>query len=139
MPLVVSNDIEPLLELLPADIVAGLDGLTAQLSDIVLDKGRRPQAWCSGKRIFLCDGDDQRLVTPGDLESIVSQLGGFGTDNRAGLEAQLHRISAVRNRADSRRPRAPLRPRRDYPRNRDDRANQLQRRSPPRRGARPSR
>jgi stage III sporulation protein SpoIIIAA len=40
-------------------------------------------------------------VSAFELESIVSSLGGFGSDNRAGLEAQLHRISAIRNRADS--------------------------------------
>eukprot|EP00908_Phaeocystis_cordata_P000460 Transcript_10487.p1 GENE.Transcript_10487~~Transcript_10487.p1 ORF type:complete len:831 (-),score=192.75 Transcript_10487:133-2262(-) len=99
MPLSVSNDIEPLLALLPEDVVEGLNGMTVQLSDIVLDKGRRPQAWCAGERAFLCA--DERLVTPADIDAIVSQLGGFGSDNRAGLEAQLHRISAVRNRADA--------------------------------------
>jgi stage III sporulation protein SpoIIIAA len=98
MPLVVSNDVDPLLSLLPADLVVGLDGLTLQLSDIVLDKGRRPQAWCSGKRIFL--GQEDRKVAADDLDDIVSRIGGFGSDNRAGLHEQLHRISAIRNRAD---------------------------------------
>jgi stage III sporulation protein SpoIIIAA len=98
-PLVVSNDVDPLLSLLPVDLVVGLDGLTLQLSDIVLDKGRRPQAWCSGKRIFL--GADDRKVAAQDLDDIVSRIGGFGSDNRAGLHEQLHRISAIRNRADA--------------------------------------
>jgi len=35
-----------------------------------------------------------------DLGAIVAmeQLGSFGSDNRAGIERQLHRISAIRNR-----------------------------------------
>ena len=98
-PLVVSNEVGPLLALLPADITASLDGLDRELSDIVLDKGRRPQAWIAGKRVFL--GASERTVLADDLESIVSNLGGFGSDNRAGLEAQLHRVSAIRNRADA--------------------------------------
>ena len=98
-PLVVSNDVEPLLTLLPADIAASLDGKTLELSDIVLDKGRRPQAWCAGSRIFL--GGNDRTVLADDIDSIVDNLGGFGSDNRAGLEAQLHRVSAIRNRADA--------------------------------------
>ncbi|EQC26328.1 hypothetical protein SDRG_15816 [Saprolegnia diclina VS20] len=42
-----------------------------------------------------------RVVTRDDLDSIVERVGGFGSDNRAGLERQLHRISAIRNRQDS--------------------------------------
>ena len=99
LALVVSNDVEPLLALLPADLRAALEELTHELADINLDCGRRPQAWCSGKRVFL--GSEERRVTNAELEAIVSQLGGFGSDNRAGLEAQLHRVSAIRNRAEA--------------------------------------
>jgi stage III sporulation protein SpoIIIAA len=59
--------------------------------------GRRRDA--SGKRIFL--GADSRLVAAHDLDLIVSRVGGFGSDNRAGLHEQLHRRSAIRNRADA--------------------------------------
>ena len=98
-PLVVSNEIDTLLSLLPADIASSLHGHEEQLSDIQLDKGRRPVAWSAGRRVFLAA--EQRLVSAVELEAIVSSLGGFGSDNRAGLEAQLHRISAIRNRADT--------------------------------------
>lgn len=46
-------------------------------------------------------GENGRLVDSDEIKGIIDQLGGFGTDNRAGLERQLHRISAVRNREDT--------------------------------------
>jgi stage III sporulation protein SpoIIIAA len=33
-----------------------------------------------------------------DVNAVLEELGGFGSDNRAGLEQQLHRISGMRNR-----------------------------------------
>ena len=42
-------------------------------------------------------GDDSRLVEHQDILSIAKCVQ-FGSDNRAGLERQLHRISAIRNR-----------------------------------------
>jgi len=37
-------------------------------------------------------------VSASELESVVSQIGEFDSDNRAGMERTLHRISAIRNR-----------------------------------------
>ena len=34
-----------------------------------------------------------------DIEHVISRVGAFGEDNRAGIERTLHRISAIRNRA----------------------------------------
>lgn len=99
-PLVVSNDVEPLMALLPPDIAASLADKTEKLSDIILDKGRQAQAWCDGERQFIGGTGDAREVSQEDIDGIVVQLGGFGYDNRAGLERQLHRISAIRNRAN---------------------------------------
>ncbi|KAG9415755.1 Uncharacterized protein ycf45 [Aphanomyces cochlioides] len=95
---VVEEDLSPLLSLLPPDLVAPLSapGVTLSLSDIVLDKGCCPWATIAGSRLVL--GDDSRVVTSQDLDAIVANVGGFGSDNRAGLEGQLHRVSAVRNR-----------------------------------------
>src|SRR5207244_9759132 len=39
-----------------------------------------------------------REVTAEDLASVISRIGPFGGDNRAGIERTLHRISALRNR-----------------------------------------
>lgn len=97
-PLVVSNDVSTLLNLLPSEMTGNLSDAYIQesLSDIVLDKGRQAFAWVGGRRIAM--GDSNKLVTCEDIASIVNKLGGFGPDNRACLESQLHRISAVRNR-----------------------------------------
>ncbi|KAH9127911.1 hypothetical protein AeMF1_001844 [Aphanomyces euteiches] len=95
---VVEEDLSPLLSLLPPDLAAPLSAprVTLSLSDIVLDKGCCPWATIAGSRLVL--GDDSRVVTNQDLDAIVANVGGFGSDNRAGLEGQLHRVSAVRNR-----------------------------------------
>lgn len=67
------------------------------LSDIVIDVGRRPQCWVGSDRIFLAD-TDQRVGTRDDINFVTQQVGGFGSDNRAGLDGKLHRISAMINR-----------------------------------------
>jgi len=101
--LVVSNDTGVLLDLLPTDIGNELrhtdeesKDLTLLLSDIVLDKGRPACAWIDGERMPL--GTDGRVVGMDDINAVLDELGGFGSDNRAGLEQQLHRISGMRNR-----------------------------------------
>ena len=95
-PLEVSDEADTLLAMLPQDLVDSLDGRKHELSDIVLDIGRRPHAWVGGNRLLL--GDESRQVDVSEINAIVDKLGGFGNDNRAGLERQLHRISAIRNR-----------------------------------------
>ncbi|OQS04341.1 hypothetical protein THRCLA_03412, partial [Thraustotheca clavata] len=98
IPFHIHEDLSEILALLPEDLVLQLsDTSTASgLLDIVLDRGRRPWAWAHGARILL--GDDDRITSQEDLDGIIEKVGGFGTDNRAGLERQLHRISAIRNR-----------------------------------------
>eukprot|EP01043_Picozoa_sp_COSAG02_P021072 COSAG02_NODE_1059_length_14871_cov_5.877208_4_plen_926_part_00 len=101
--LLVSNDTDVLLDLLPTDIGNELrhtdeesEDLTLLLSDIVLDKGRPACAWIDGERMTL--GADGRVIGMDDIDAVLDSLGGFGSDNRAGLEQQLHRISGMRNR-----------------------------------------
>jgi len=65
-----------------------------ELLEIVLDLGREPEARFDGGEIIL----DQIAVTDADIEYVVSRVGAFGDDNRAGIERTLHRISAIRNR-----------------------------------------
>ena len=59
-----------------------------------MDLGRLPQARYPEDEIVLTD----REVAIEDIEYVVSRIGAFGGDNRAGIARTLHRISAIRNR-----------------------------------------
>ena len=89
-------DLDLLLNALPPDIVAAVHALTdrAQLVEIVMDLGRRPEARSNGAEVTLLD----REIDEADLDYVVEHIGTFGDDNRAGIERTLHRISAIRNR-----------------------------------------
>jgi stage III sporulation protein SpoIIIAA len=92
-----SDELEALLRGLPPDLtqrVRALDGLDALL-EIVMDLGRLPEARFAGREEYL----SQREVSAEDLAYVISHIGQFGGDNRAGIERTLHRISALRNRA----------------------------------------
>ncbi len=90
------GDLEALLTVLPDEIV---DKLNQQkdiehLLEIVLDLGRLPLARFSQQEIPLSSNE----ITNQDLSTVVSKIGAFGADNRAGIERTLHRISCLRNR-----------------------------------------
>ncbi len=92
----VTDNLDQLLEVLPPAIrnaVEKLEGLDS-LIEIVLDLGRQPEARFPDRFVFL--GDAQ--VTHQDIEYVIKRVGAFGSDNRAGIERTLHRISAIRNR-----------------------------------------
>ena len=63
--------------------------------EVVLDLGRPPEARYVDDFVFL----SEHLVTLDDIAYVTSRLSPFGSDNRAGIEQTLHRISAIRNRA----------------------------------------
>jgi len=92
----ITDDLDRLVSLLPAKVQSFL--LTAesrhQLLEVVLDLGRIPEARYSGWSRPL--GNDS--ISRADLNAMVERLGQFGSDNRAGIERTLHRISAIRNR-----------------------------------------
>ena len=92
-----SDELEALLRGLPADLggrVRSLDGLDGLL-EIVMDLGRLPEARFAGREETL----SRREVSAEDIAYVISHIGQFGGDNRAGIERTLHRISALRNRA----------------------------------------
>src|SRR5947207_10491414 len=60
-----------------------------------MDLGRLPEARFTGREETLSDHE----VSAEDLAYVISHIGQFGGDNRAGIERTLHRISALRNRA----------------------------------------
>lgn len=92
----ITDNIQELKRVLPDEINQALDtlGQTDNLLEIVLDLGRVPAARFTDREVMLTD----REVTHEDLEQIVENIGQFDTDNRAGMERTLHRISAIRNR-----------------------------------------
>ncbi|KAH9258969.1 hypothetical protein BASA81_002589 [Batrachochytrium salamandrivorans] len=100
----VGGDLNSLLALLPEHLKSGVleeEAVLNDLVDICLDKGRTALCYLSGKRrLNLGKSSNGVLVTEADIACVIDKLGGesrFGDDNRAGLERQLHRISAMRN------------------------------------------
>ncbi len=92
----ITDDLDLLMDVLPQRIQQALletDGAD-DLIEIVMDLGRLPEARFSNREIYLSDTE----VTWEDLDMVISHIGEFGMDNRAGIERTLHRISAIRNR-----------------------------------------
>lgn len=94
-----ANDLELLLEVMPPHLREKLDARPdpPSLLEIVLDLGRFPQARFENLMEDLSD----EQVTHDDLEYVVTRIGRFSEDNRAGIERTLHRISAIRSRTGS--------------------------------------
>jgi stage III sporulation protein SpoIIIAA len=59
-----------------------------------MDLGRLPEARFVKGEMYL----DKTEITSEDLQMVIERIGDFGSDNRAGIERTLHRISAIRNR-----------------------------------------
>jgi len=94
---VVTSNIDLLLDTLPPHIRRPIDdsGRRDDLIEIVMDLGRLPEARFRNAEEFLSELE----ITREDLEYVVSRIGQFGEDNRAGIPRTLHRISAIRNRS----------------------------------------
>lgn len=84
------------LDVLPAVVRERLEkgGELDSLVEVVLDYGRPAEARFRDR----VERWPDLIVTELDIESVSKRLGEFGTDNRAGIERTLHRISAIRNR-----------------------------------------
>ncbi|MFQ3548665.1 MAG: R3H domain-containing nucleic acid-binding protein [Armatimonadota bacterium] len=93
----VTDNLNQLLEVMPPLIKQKLEEQedVEDLLEIVLDLGREPEARFPLRVLKLSDD----AVTSDDIDYIVSRVGDFGKDNRAGIEKTLHRISAIRNRS----------------------------------------
>ncbi len=96
MQRVVSNELDALLDILPPHIREPLYEQSGrdELLEVILDLGRLPEARFPRQELIL----NSKEVDPGDIDYVVSRVGEFTGDNRAGIERTLHRISAVRNR-----------------------------------------
>lgn len=115
----ITDNLSRLLDVLPPRVRQCLDR-EAKLDDlleIVLDLGRPAEARFPVRVVELLPSYSQNLelfrmeqgmtrvmeadpdeVTQEDIDYVVSRIGDFGLDNRAGIERTLHRISAIRNR-----------------------------------------
>jgi stage III sporulation protein SpoIIIAA len=93
---ILTDDLDLLLRVLPPRLRSGLESAERRedLLEIVIDLGRVPEARYPGRAEEL----SADAVTREDLQHVVSGVGRFGKDNRAGIERTLHRISALRNR-----------------------------------------
>jgi stage III sporulation protein SpoIIIAA len=98
-----ADDVERLVAVLPDSVRLSLaqHGATSKSSlvEVVMDLGRPPLARfqnVEGKIYDVRLSED--IITADDIASVVTAVGEFGGDNRAGLDATLHRISAIRNR-----------------------------------------
>jgi stage III sporulation protein SpoIIIAA len=93
---VVADDLDALLGVLPLHIRQALmqQPDNSELLEIVLDLGRPPEARYPRREVILSHTE----VNDADIEHVVSRIGCFSGDNRAGIERTLHRISAMRNR-----------------------------------------
>jgi len=93
---IIIDDLEALVDILPPSISEPLRHRDdrSELLELVIDLGRYPQARFFNREIVL----SPREVVQEDIDYVISRIGAFGDDNRAGIERTLHRISAIRNR-----------------------------------------
>ena len=96
MQKVITDDLDALLDILPPHIRQPLcqQKDLSELLEVVMDLGRPSEARFPQREVNL----DPKEVDEMDLDYVVSRIGSFGDDNRAGIERTLHRISAIRNR-----------------------------------------
>lgn len=91
-----NNDLEKLIENLPFFIQEYLNQHTYkdELIEIVVDLGRRPEARFTYGPEYL----SPKIISWQDIDYITQRISKFSSENRAGIERTLHRISCIRNR-----------------------------------------
>ncbi len=91
------NDLHQLFDILPISIrqILQQHSQKDQLIEVVMDLGRVPEARFPSQSVDL----GNKPVTHADLQHCIERVGEFSSDNRAGIERTLHRISAIRNRS----------------------------------------
>lgn len=92
----ITHDVDLLLAVIPPYIREALETKEHRdlLIEVVLDLGRLPEARFPDHMEELSAAS----VSEEDIHYVVSRIGEFAKDNRAGIERTLHRISAIRNR-----------------------------------------
>lgn len=92
----ITDDLPALLNVLPGEYANAIEiaNHADDLLEIVVDLGRIPVARFIDREVNIHDREATRTA----IEEIVSKVGEFDADNRAGIERTLHRISAMRNK-----------------------------------------
>jgi stage III sporulation protein SpoIIIAA len=92
----ITDDLQALMGVLPPTIAQSVSKVNRgdDLLEVIMDLGRVPTARYVDQEVVLSEVE----VTRADIDYVVERIGEFDTDNRAGLERTLHRISAIRNR-----------------------------------------
>ena len=96
----VVDDMDAFISVLPSGIQSRLQAETdgsrqiSNLVEVVIDLGRPPEARFTTGTLALSDQE----VSIDDIQHVISGLGRFGDDNRAGVERTLHRFSVIRDR-----------------------------------------
>jgi stage III sporulation protein SpoIIIAA len=92
----ITDDLDALLDVLPPEIESAVRAVNSggDLIEVVLDLGRVPEARFLTREVTLNDQEVRRE----EIEYVVGRVSDFTSDNRAGLERTLHRISCIRNR-----------------------------------------
>jgi len=92
----ITDDLDLLLAVIPPRLRVAVERLgdLPALLEVVLDFGRQPEARFPS-RVATLSPD---AITGDDIDYMIGRVGTFTTDNRAGIERTLHRISAIRNR-----------------------------------------
>ena len=96
MQKVITDDLDTLIGIFPPHLqqTLRLQEDIRELLEVILDLGRLPEARFPQREMVL----STKELTEQDIEYVVSRIGSFGDDNRAGIARTLHRISAIRNR-----------------------------------------
>ena len=94
----ITDDLSALLSVLPGEYTRVLnhENQSDDLLEIIMDLGRIPVARYIDREINLSDKEISREI----IDDVVSRVGEFDGDNRAGIERTLHRISAIRNKKE---------------------------------------
>ncbi|MCD6359726.1 MAG: AAA family ATPase [Armatimonadetes bacterium] len=92
----VTSDIDQFTAALPDRVREWLlrHGDLDNLIEVVIDLGRPIEARFTGGFEII----EETPALRADLDYVIGRVGDFDRDNRAGVEATLHRISAIRNR-----------------------------------------
>lgn len=92
----ITDDLHALMDVIPVAIGEKLVAAnrTDDLLEVILDLGRVPTArYIDGEMVL-----SEIEITRAEIDYVLSRIGDFDADNRAGMERTLHRISGIRNR-----------------------------------------